>query len=633
MCRIAGIVDFNKSLGENLEQIVVSMRDSMAHGGPDDAGVYVDHNKGIAIGNRRLSIIDLSACGHQPMSNHEGSVWITYNGEIYNFEVLRNELKKHGCQFKSRTDTEVLVYGYEEWGIEGLLSRLRGMFAFAIYDKRGSSFKLILARDRFGIKPLYYYHDKDKFIFSSEVKAFGISGLVKADLNAGALVNFLQLGSIPPPLTSIKNVFSLSSAHYMVVQKNNIEFKQYWDILNYFKGYSDKSSDEAIKQIRDLLYDTVKLHLISDAPLGVFLSGGIDSASLVAIASKYTDIPLKTLSIVFEEEKYSEALYSREVANIYKTDHSEILLKQSDFLNEIPKIFEAMDEPSIDGVNTYFVSKAAKETGLKAVLSGIGGDEVFLGYNYFKNINALNFSQKFLSLLPVYFRKTLITSYMNIERVLGLKVHEKLDYMINPTTLNNYLLFRGLFTLREIQGLIGISKSELDELSIFSDSFYKKGSFVQNLPLVQTFNYLDFNHYLHDQLLKDADFMGMRHSVEIRVPFVDHLLVENVLKLSPDIKLSNGINKPLLVKSLINDLPKNVYARKKMGFVFPFGDWIKNDIGNFADIVQSADMFDTKAVKEMFGDFNKGKLHWSRIWALVVGSKVMSPMALKKNKK
>ena len=631
MCRIAGIFDFNNSLGENLEQIVVSMRDSMAHGGPDDAGVFVDRDKGIALANRRLSIIDLSANGHQPMSNHEGSVWITYNGEIYNFEELRKELKKHGCQFKSRTDTEVLIYGYEEWGIEGLLSRLRGMFAFAIYDKRGSSFKLVLARDRFGIKPLYYYHDKDKFIFSSEVKAFEISGLVKANLNTGALVNFLQLGSIPPPLTSIKNVYSLSSGHYMVVQKNNIEIKQYWDILNYFKSYSEKSSDEATKQIRDLLYDTVKLHLISDAPLGIFLSGGIDSSSLVAVASKYTGVPLRTLSIVFDEDKYNEALYSREIAEIFKTDHREILLKQADFINEIPEIFEAMDQPSVDGVNTYFVSKAAKETGLKAVLSGIGGDEVFLGYNYFKNINALDFSQKFLSFLPIYFRKALLNSCMNMERILGLKVHEKLDYMVNPTTLNNYLLFRGLFTPREIQGLLGINKSELDESSIFSDSLYKKDSFVQDLPLVQTINYLDFNHYLHDQLLKDADYMGMRHSVEIRVPFVDHLLVENVLKLSPEIKLANGINKPLLVKSLINDLPKSIYNRKKMGFVFPFGDWIKNDLGNFADILQSSDTFDRGAVKELFNSFRKGKLHWSRIWALVVGSKIMSPMMMKKH--
>ena len=310
MCRIVGIADFNKSLSSEIEPIVISMRDSLSHGGPDDAGVYIDKENGIALGHRRLSIIDLSSAGHQPMSNHDRTIWITYNGEIYNFQELRNELTVLGYSFKSKTDTEVLVYGYEKWGIDELLKKLRGMFAFAIYDKRGSTgFRLILARDRFGIKPLYYYKDKDRLIFASEVKGIMRSMLVPDEKNMEALVCFLQLGSVPSPLTTIRKVFSLPSGCYMDVREGVIDIKKYYDIEDYINNSGDKNKlydyNEILSKTKSLLSESVRSHLISDVPIGIFLSGGLDSSSLVALASHNSGAQITTLSVIFEEEDFN----------------------------------------------------------------------------------------------------------------------------------------------------------------------------------------------------------------------------------------------------------------------------------------------------------------------------------------
>ncbi|MBI3590062.1 MAG: asparagine synthase (glutamine-hydrolyzing) [Candidatus Melainabacteria bacterium] len=612
MCRIVGIADFKEKLGAKLEPLVISMRDSMLHGGPDDAGIYISEDKKIALGHRRLSIIDLSSSGHQPMANSDKTIWITYNGEIYNFQELRGQLADKGYKFQSKSDTEVIIYGYEEWGIEGLLLRLRGMFAFAIYDSRETQGgnRLILARDRLGIKPLYYYLDDEKLIFASEVKAIVKNNLVSKSVNEEAMVKFLQLGSVPAPMTTIKNIFSLPAASYMIVDERSRNIKQYWNLLDCFKISTLDSFDEAANEARDLLLDVAKIHLVSDAPLGVFLSGGIDSSSLVALASGFRDMPLKTLSVIFQEKDYSEAHYAKEVAKKYNTEHHEVLLSTNDFQNELPLILKAMDQPTVDGVNTYFIAKAAKEVGLKVVLSGIGGDEIFMGYSYFKKANILNFARQALNALPPFARKGLVNSYLGMEKLTGRIAHEKLCYMANPTNENSYLMFRGLFTPEEIQRAMGMSTKELETLASFTLS--------RNLPLALTFNLLDFKHYLQNQLLKDADFMGMRHSVEIRVPFLDHILVEKILSLNPSLKLSNGVNKPLLVKAMGEALPKSVYKRTKMGFTFPFEKWIYDNWENMQEISLLNNNLEQKFVKKIWNDFKDGKVHWSRVWALVV---------------
>lgn len=615
MCRIAGIIDFNKSFIYELKSIVISMRDSMVHGGPDDAGFYLNNDLGIALGHRRLSIIDTSNAGHQPMSNIDETIWITYNGEIYNFQELRDELIKIGYHFKSRTDTEVLIYGYEEWGIEKLLSRIRGMFAFAILDLRKPSYKLFLAKDRFGIKPLYYYKDKQKFVFSSEVRAILRSGLVPDEKSLEAMVRFLQLGSVPVPLTTVKNVFALPSGHYMEVTPEKFNIKQYYNLAEVFNSKKDEkiSFEEAASQTRKLLEESVKLHLVSDVPVGVFLSGGIDSSGIVAFASKYMNgNKLSTISLSFNEKEYDESEYAKLIAKKYQTDHHEILVTGNDFYNELPNIFNAMDEPTVDGVNVYFASKVAKNLGLKVILSGIGADEVFLGYDFFKFARFLNSPLKLFASLPRALRVSSLDIVLKISKLFRKREFKKLCYLEDPSQINSYLLFRGLFTSKQIQDLLGISEKKYTEIN----SFYQNEENINGL--VNYFDYQEFEHYLQNQILKDNDFIGMKNSIEIRVPFLDHTLVESVISLSLDYKLDYGINKPLLKSAIKNYLPSEVLSRQKMCFTFPFEEWIKSNQTVFQDLCIEQKHLENTAVRNIWKGYLEGKVHWSRVWALIV---------------
>ncbi len=337
MCRIAGLIDFKNLFGLEAEPKVLRMKDYMVHGGPDDSGIYVSPDRKVYLINCRLAIIDTSSNGHQPMSSQDGKIWITYNGEIYNFKELRSDLKSLGYRFKSESDTEVLIYGYAEWGIEKLLNRLRGMFAFAIYDarKQNGDHEVILVRDRFGIKTLYYHYDNNILVFASEVKALLKSGLVKDEKNVQSLAMFLQLGSIPHPLTTIKNVFSLDAGSYLVLNNKEILLKRYWNVSDCFRGISKNGScQDAQRLTGELFEDSISNHLISDVPLGVFLSGGIDSSSIVAVASKLCSSPLNTISISFNEKQYDESLYSDIVAQKYNTNHNNVEISYEDFVNE-----------------------------------------------------------------------------------------------------------------------------------------------------------------------------------------------------------------------------------------------------------------------------------------------------------
>lgn len=624
MCRIAGLFDFKGSLRNELENIVIRMRDSMVHGGPDDSGLFINQTRSLCLGHRRLSIIDISALGHQPMSNNAKNIWITYNGEIYNFNQLRQELISLGYDFKSKTDTEVIIYGYEKWGIEGLLRKLRGMFAFVIYDERNEFPKLIFARDRFGIKPLYYYKDSEKVLFASEVRAILNSTIVPNEKNEEAFIRFLQLGSVPSPLTTIKNIYSLPAGHYIELSEKGFFIKQYWDLLNSFnnnlpiRSYTVQNDRRKIvENISLILKESIKLHLISDVPLGVFLSGGIDSSCLVSLASRTLQKPVTTLSVTFEEEEYNEAKYARLVAQKYETDHREVLIKKNDFINELPQIFNAMDQPTIDGVNTYFISKAAKEAGLTVVLSGAGGDEVFLGYRHYRTAGLLKNYLNILKFLPGLLRKKILNLSVIAGISLGKPGIEKIEYLNEPTAKNAYNLFRGLFTKKQIKKLTGTSL-ELAGYKNGNDVFDRNDLFECSSSLINSFDYFDFNHYLQNQILKDTDFMSMYNSIEIRVPFLDHFLVEQVLNLSPDLKLGGNINKSLLVDSIGEKLPNEVVYRKKKGFTFPISSWLKSESEYFRHSCLSNTFLEPKIVNSLWESFMEEKIHWSRIWALVV---------------
>lgn len=595
MCGIAGVVRLQGRIFEQDRVAVVRMLRAEAHRGPDGEDCFVDDS--IVLGHRRLAIIDLSDDARQPMANEAGDVWISVNGEIYNFRELRSELETSGHVFKSHTDSEVLLHGYEQWGLEGVLSRLRGMFAFALYDARRAregDTKLFLVRDRFGIKPLYYARRGERLLFASELTALVASGLVAPELDARAVTSFLEYGSIPGPGTAVKDVEVVPAAHYLEVSGARCTVRRYWEL---------GASVAPEQGIGELLEESVKLHLVSDVPLGVFLSGGIDSATLVALASASSEEPVKTLSVVFDDTGLSEARYARQVAERYRTDHLEISLDASEFLETLPSVFDAMDSPTVDGVNTYFVSRAAKRAGLKVVLSGLGGDEVFLGYPHHKTLSRLDPLARVLSRLPRPVRRGFAAAAKALTR------RDKLDYLEMPTATNLYRMFRGLYSPRQVAKLVDGVESELrrDEPLL-----HESGK-----ALVDTVVRLEFDHYLQHQLLRDTDAMSMAHSIEARVPFLDHRLVEAVYRLPHASKLARGVNKPLLVGALSDPLPREVWDRPKQGFTLPFRQFMLEHRGELRARARGSDLYRRDAVDEVWNDFENGRAHWSRPWALV----------------
>jgi asparagine synthase (glutamine-hydrolysing) len=575
------------------------------------------------------------------MPNEDETVWVTYNGEIYNFRELRVVLEERGHSFRSQTDTEVLVHGYEEWGIEGLLTRLCGMFAFALYDiqprrpnglselnepneparlhRRNSPIhaRLILVKDRFGIKPLYYCQDHNRLLFASEVRALMRTGMVPDERSVEALVRFLQLGSIPMPLTTVKQVLALPAGHYLVVDQDGATLKQYWGLSStcfFPERCESQSLEQAAATTRSLLDTSVKQHLVSDVPLGVFLSGGTDSSALVALANQFRDKPLTTISLAFDEPGYNEAPYARLVAEQYQTDHHEIVLQGKDCFHVLPQVFAAMDQPTVDGVNTYFVSKAAKQVGVTVVLSGIGGDEVFLGYDHLKKIHSLDGPRDLFNKLPLWVRKSLINTALYASSLVGKSGLEKLSYLEDPSEENVYLMFRGIFSPRQVQDLLGITERELTAFGPLAS--WQNGATPRSRN--DSASCFEFDFYLQNQLLKDADCMSMVHSIETRVPFLDHRLVEYVQSLPMTMKLRNGVNKPLLLKALGDGFPSAVWNRQKMGFTFPLARWLQQRGDEFQAYSLAQQLFPRKAVEGIWKAFREGRMHWSRPWALIV---------------
>ncbi len=578
MCGIAGIFRPRGLIGDAERQGLARMLEAERHRGPDGEGRHED--RGILLGHRRLAILDLSSAGSQPMPNETEDLWLTLNGEIYNFVELRSELKSLGHRFRSQTDAEVVVHGYEAWGMEELLSRLRGMFAFALWDARDR--KLFLARDRFGIKPLYCARGRDLLLFSSEVLAIAASGLVDVEPSESSLAGFLALGSVPAPETALKGVVSVRAAHYVEISRDGETERAYG------KAPTDTGSEEAVPS---LLRDAVRSHLVSDVPLGVFLSGGIDSASLVAIASRFVEKPLETLSIVLDDPILDESSYARIVAETYRTDHREVEVRARDFLDALPDFFRAMDQPTVDGVNSYLISRAARNAGLTVVLTGLGGDEVFLGYPHFRRIRSL---ARWLPYVP----------HIVLDR--GSRRRPKLEYLRDPTPSNLYLTFRGLFAPREIEQLLpgAVPTTLVAERGDVLDAAVE----------------LEFSHYLGNQLLRDTDVMSMAHSIEARVPFLDHPLVETVRSLPYETKLRRGVNKPLLLNALETPLPRKIWDRPKRGFTLPFHRWMKEHRNDLAERTLASGLFQREAVLALWQSFAEGRAHWSRPWALVAYS-------------
>jgi asparagine synthase (glutamine-hydrolysing) len=607
MCGIAGCFSFDSPSGAAELALVSELSNRQHHRGPDAEGIF--QHGSVTLAHRRLAIIDLSDSGKQPMCNEDGTVWVTFNGEIYNYRELRSELGQFGHVFRSQSDTEVLLHGYEQWGMESLLSRLRGMFAFGLYDSRaeltGGSC-LYLARDRMGIKPLYYTIYERELFFASEVRP--LRDATDHSLDRDALVGFLCLGSVPYPRTYLENILCLPPGSFLTVQAGGIRKLEYWS-LQYGTGKAHN--------LDDLMTDTVRRHLLSDVPLGVFLSGGLDSGALAGLMRRVSNAAPFTLTVTFEEAEFNEGEAARKTAEAFGTQHLEVPITDEDFLKELPRILEAMDQPTADGVNTYFVSKAAHEAGLTVVLSGLGGDEIFLGYNHYHKLLRADYVLRCLSKTPLILRDALVSCVLAAGarggdkwRRLGFLRQSSLDEGL-------YLLFRGFFAADRVCELLDMDEQEVhgileNQFAAILSRFNRRDWDMNRV------NFLELRRYLHDQLLRDSDVFSMAHSLELRVPFVDHMVVEECAKIRAPEKVASGVNKPLLLQAAGHPVLQEVARRKKSGFTFPFARWIRKNAGPLQELALSGSPLKRAAVERCWDEFRAGKMHWSRAWSTVV---------------
>jgi asparagine synthase (glutamine-hydrolysing) len=636
MCGIVGIIGFNARVPvEMLERAT----QSLTHRGPDDGGTIILRDSApesieVGLGNRRLAILDLSPLGHQPMHDAATGNWIVYNGEVYNFREVRAKLERAGLCFNSLSDTEVILKAYAHWG-EQCLREFRGMFAFAIWDAR--LHRLFVARDPMGIKPLYFYRSDRYFLFSSEVRTLLGTGLVPRRLDRAGLVSYLTFGSLCDPMTLVEEIVSLSPGHYLTwdagqANHSPVHQVQYWDLLDPALADSggnascigEKSRGKLEAQIAELLDESVRMQLVSDVPVGVFLSGGIDSCSLVGILSR-SGVRPSTFSIVFREADYSEAEYSRAVAQQFRTDHHEITVSQAGFFAAIAPAIQAMDLPTMDGINTYFVSERTRAAGVKVALSGLGGDEVFAGYSSFRTVPRMERFANAWKSVPGVVRSPL-TSFFSVLAPSN-DQNRKLTALAQNggPALHPYFLSRMLFVPRQRNELLSEMTTRSASSLRAQEPLTKSLSHALSLDPINRVSYLEARCYMLNTLLRDSDVMSMAHGLEVRVPLIDHQLAQRVLALPGYWKLEAGTMKPLLVRALGGQIPDQIVHRPKRGFTLPFEHWLRDALrpvveGALRKIeggVLGAEISQAAALR-VWADFLAGRTSWSRPWSLYV---------------
>jgi len=613
---------------------------SFSYRGPDDEGIYISEGKGetgqnvgVGLGHKRLSIIDLSKAGHQPMSNENGTIWITYNGEIYNFKKLRAGLKNKGHTFKSDTDAEVILHLYEEEGMESV-HQFNGMFAFALWDEQAS--RLWLCRDRIGIKPLVYYWDGTHFVFASEIKALLNDPDIPKELDYDALLLYLAFSYVPAPYTIFKGIRKLEPGHCLVLENGKIEIMKYWDVPQAIDEDIFSLSfleQEGIykKRLYEYMSESVRERMIADVSLGAFLSGGIDSSIIVALMAKHSKEPVKTFSIGFKDAKlYDETHYARDVARLYKTDHHEFKLTYKDMLDVLPDVFSTFDEPFSDSsaIPTYIVSRETRRY-VTVALSGDGGDELFAGYRSYLG----EYWYKSYMLIPTLLREglieRLIQSLPDSRDTRVMEYIRRVKKFIKGTkgSFAERLLSRKEIFPRDIRDeLLSMPKNSGNSLQEdMALKLVKRSLACYDGDLVNKILYSDVKDSLPGDMLTKVDWMSMRNSLEVRVPFLDHRVVELAFGMQGSLKLHRGKTKYILKETFKHMLPSSLYHRPKAGFEVPISRWLKTDLRFLLDQylaekrIREQGIFEYGVIENLIQDLltNRTDTSWM-LWNLIV---------------
>ncbi len=619
MCGIAGIYESHPS---GLTLPLAAMLRSMLSRGPDDQGaseIRLRDGGVWHIGACRLAILDLSPAGHQPMRDPETGNQLVFNGEIYNFRELRSELESRGCRFRSNCDTEVLLLGYREWG-EGLVERLRGMFAFGVWDQARQT--LLLGRDRHGVKPLYYAEQAGRFLFASELRALLASGLVERELDATGLDSFLKFGAVQEPATMIRGIRLLPAGHILRHTAEGISIQRYWQLPRPGGGINGGAAarQARIGEIREVLAAAVRMRLVSDVPLGIFLSGGLDS-SVVAAAATALGTSVKTFTVAFSEQRFNEGIAARRVAAYLGTEHHEITLSQRDLIAGLPRALSAMDQPTVDGINTYFVSQATKQAGVTVALSGLGGDEVFAGYRSFRLVPRMEradlWAPEWLRGMAGRLAASPLFSGRQDRKLAAWLCHE--DGFGHP-----FYLLRMVLTPPRVARLLRTEWLMDIDFDLYAKEMAERARLLAAHDSVNRVACLELAVYLRNTLLRDTDCMSMAHSLEVRVPLLDHLLTEQVLRLPGSWKLDGRQRKPLLVAAVAKPLPQDILRLPKRGFEFPWSEWLRGQLRPEVDraLADPGPLLDSvlrwEKVRELWAEFLEGRTHWSRPWMFYV---------------
>ena len=651
MCGIAGILHYlPETAGSKVDpKTLKGMRDSMVHRGPDGADAWISENNRVGLAFRRLAILDLSEVALQPMPNEDGSVRITFNGEIYNHVPLRRALIEAGHIFRTdHSDTEVIVHGYEEWGIDGLLQRIEGMFAIAIWD--ANSRKVHLVRDRIGIKPLYFTFQRGKALWASEIKAILTDPDIPRELEEIGMYHYLSFMTTPAPLTMFKGIYKLPAAHRMELPLDgDPSLHRYWDVMSLGKGYFTETDERFyVEETRRLLEGAVESHMMSDVPYGAFLSGGVDSSTNVALMKKYSDRPVSTFTVGFSDHKdYNEMDHARRVAEMFGTQHHEVHIDEGDMTGYLDQLVHSQDEPLADWVciPLYFVSKLVKESGTTVVQVGEGADEQFCGYDSY--LGYLKLQKKYYSpfqrFVPAPIQDLAAWGMESLaEWRVGLEPYADLvrraakgreAFWTGALVFNDSLKRRLIPDAARITSgvdlsllALGIVPTEMvdqDTYAIIAAQYREADRLRPDADYLTRMTYNEFQTRLPELLLMRVDKITMSTSIEARVPFLDHKLVEFTMRIPMAMKLKGGMSK-FIGKKLAEDfLPKDLVYRKKMGFAAPMGAWLRGDFGKrveaemMASKLLASPIFDLRRIRELMRLHREGRQDNStQIWTL-----------------